>query len=500
MKKFRFLAIVLCLCLMVQPLTPAASAEETQPTMETSAPEDSQPTQAVEPDFGQVCVQKGCHSIEGMVPLAGMDRKVDTAQAAFLYEIGTETVVYSLNPDTKMAPGSLVKIINVYVALQTLSLEDRVTLTSEIYRVPSGSMHSGLKPEEELSVQDLAYCTILQGANDAAIGLAIAASGTQQAHVTKMNQWVESIGCVNTNFTNVHGLASSECVTTAREMAKIYLAVMQDETMKTIMEATNYTKPATNKNPGKDGKGISFRTQNYMMDQGVIQDRYDERVNSGMQSYNPVYGASAVVTAEANNMQYVGVILNAVRVTAPGMDWVVSSYGNLEEMLYLLRLGFGSFKRNRILYQGQALSQFTVAGGECDAIGECTVDVDSIVPAGAQMDNLVMNFKIVDGNLTAPIRKGDKIATMQIEYHSSVMAEAEVYAMNNVQRAEGNGVTIYSTVPRSQGGSSGFLSTVGTICVIGLGIAAVYLAFNAYMRGRVRARRRKRRTERRRNY
>lgn len=495
MKKFRFLALALCLCLLAQSLTLAASAEETQPTGETSAPTENPATQAVEPDFGQVCVQKGCHTIEGMVPLAGLDRKVDTAQAAFLYEVGTDTVVYSLNPDMKTAPGSLVKLVNVYIALQSCSLEDQVVTTSEIYRLPSGVLHSGLKPEEELTVEDLVYCTILSSANDAAIALAIAASGTQQAHVTKMNQWVESLGCTGTNFTNVHGLDTSECTTTARDLVKIYLAAMEDETMKTVLETRSYTKPATNKN-----EEVSLRTQNYMMDQGIIQDRYDDRVTSGMQSYNPVYGASVVIMAESNNMQYVGVILNAVRVTVPGMGWVVTTYGNLEEMASLLKMGFGSFKRNRILYQGQALSQFTVAGGECDAIGECTVDVDSIVPAAAQMDNLVMNFKIVDGNLTAPIRKGDKIATMQIEYHSSVMAEAEVYAMNNVQRAEGNGVTIYSATTRGQGSSSGFLSTVGTICVIGLGIAAAYLAFNAYLRNRARARRRKRRSERRRNY
>lgn len=496
MKKIKFLALLLCLCLLAQPLTLSASADETQPTGETSDAVDDPIPQATEPDFGQVCVKQGCHTIEGMVPLAGSDRKLDTAQAAFLYEVNTDTVVYSLNPDTILAPGNLTKLVNAYVAMQTCSLEDQVVLTSDIYRLPSGAHHSGLKPEEELTVSDLVHCTILQGANDAAIGLAIAASGTQQAHVTKMNQWVESIGCTSTNFTNVHGLDTSECVTTAREMAKIYLAAIQDETVKTILETASYTRSATNKSE----KETSFRTTNYMMDEGIIQDFFDDRVTSGMQSYNKVYGASIVVMAEKNDVQYVGVVLNATRVTVPGKDWVVSYYGNFNEMTDLLKLGFNSFKNKRILYNGQALSQFTVADGECDAIGQCTVDVDSMVPAAAQMDNLVMNFKIVDGNLTAPIQKGEMIATMQIEYRGSVMAEAEVYAMNNVQRADSNGVTIYSSTPRDQGGGSGFLSTIGTICVIGLGIAAAYLAFNAYMRNRARARRRKRRAERRRNY
>ena len=493
MKKNRFFLILLCLCLLLQPLTLTVSAEETEAYTEPTVAE-LEPA-ATEPAFGTVCVKKGCRTIDGMTPLAGSDRKVSTAQSAFLYEINTDTVVYSLNPDMKMAPGSLVKLVNVCVALQTLSMEDRVTLTSDVYRLPSGSSHSGLKPEEEVSVEDLAYCMLLYTGNDAAIGLAIAASGTQQAHVTKMNNWVESIGCTDTNFTNVHGLDSSECVTTARDMAKIYRAAIKDETVRTILEAKSYTKPATNKN-----KKFSFRSTNYMSDNGIIQQFYDDRVKGGLASYNPVYGASLLIHAESGNMAYIDVVLNATRITVENKPWVVTTYGNYEDMTDLVKLGFNSFKNKRILYQGQALSQFTVAGGECDVIGECAVDMDSVVPAAAQMDNLVMNFKIVDGNLTAPIQKGEMIATMQIEYRGSVMAETEVYAMNNVKPADGNGVTIYSaTSDGRNGGGSSFFSVLGTICVIGLGIAAAYLAFNAYMRNRIRARRRKRRAERRRN-
>lgn len=496
MKKIKFLPLFLCLCLLLQPLSLPVSGDETEATEAAIAPTMDDPIpEATEPVFGTVCVKQGCRTIEGMTPLAGSDRKLDTAQAAFLYEVTTDTVVYSLNPDTKMAPGSLAKLANAYVAMQTCSMDDRVVLTSEVYRLPSGAHHGGLKPEEELTISDLVHSVILDGANDAAIGLAIAASGTQQAHVTKMNQWVQSIGCTSTNFTNVHGLDNSECTTTARDMVKLYMAAIQDETIKTLLETRSYTKAATNKNPEK----VSFRTRNYLIDEGTIPDFQDSRVKGGIQSYNSVYGASLAIHAEDKSLQYIGVILNATRVTVPGKDWKVTTYGNFNEMTDLLKLGFDGFKNKRILYNGQSLGQFTVSGGECDVIGQCTVDVDSVVPVSAQMDNLIMNFKILNGNLTAPIQKGEKIATMQIEYRGSVMAETEVYAMNTVKRSDSNGVTIHSATSREQGSSSSFLSVLGTICVIGFGIAAAYLAFNAYMRNRIRARRRKRRAERRRN-
>lgn len=498
MKKFKLVTLLLCLSLLMQCVAlPAAAEEVPGETVPQAGAADMIPA-AAEPAFGEVCVKQGCHTIEGMMPLAGSDRKVDTAQAAFLYEVNTQTVVYSLNPDMPMAPGNLTKLVNAVVTLQLRNLDDEIVTTNDVYRLPTGANNAGLRPEEEMTIRDVVYAMILLGANDAAIAAAVAASGTQQAHTTRMNQWVESIGCTGTKFSNVHGLDTSECTTTARDMVKIYMAALQDEDVKEVLGAPDYTMPPTNKRE----KEYSFRTTNYMRDNGIVQQFMDERVVGGMQSYNKVYGASAVIMfqSKSGDLQYIGVILNATRITVPGKDWVVTTYGNFEEMTELLKMGFNSFKNKRILYNGQAVSQFTVAGGECDAVGEVKVDVDSVVPAAAQMDNLIMNFKVTGGNLSAPVKKGDRIATMQIEYRGTVMAEAEVYAMGNVTKAGANGITIQSTAPKKTSNGSNVMSTIGTICVIGLGLAAAYLAFNAYMRNRIRARRRKRRAGRRRNY
>ena len=89
MKKNRFFLILLCLCLLLQPLTLTVSAEETEAYTEPTVAE-LEPA-ATEPAFGTVCVKQGCRTIDGMTPLAGSDRKVSTAQSAFLYEINTDT-------------------------------------------------------------------------------------------------------------------------------------------------------------------------------------------------------------------------------------------------------------------------------------------------------------------------------------------------------------------------------------------------------------------------
>ena len=84
-------------------------------------------------------------------------------------------------------------------------------------------------------------------------------------------------------------------------------------------------------------------------------------------------------------------------------------------------------------------------------------------------------------------------------YRTSVLAEVEVYAMSDVKPTDKTGVTIRSAAVEGSKAPSGFLSALGTICVIVLGAAIAYMTFNAYMRTRIRARRKKRRQQRRRS-
>ena len=302
------------------------------------------------------------------------------------------------------------------------------------------------------------------------------------------------MGCANTQFGNVSGLYTAESSSTARDMAIIVKTAIQNENFKEIFGAKSYTIPDTNLVQGRK----EFKTQNYMIDDSTLQDFYDDRVTGGFASYYESYGASIVCTAESKNMNYIAVILGATRTFAEN-GWQPKVYGNFNEMSDLLDYAFSSFKVNRIIYDGMALSSFKVNGGECNVVGEAKVNVDSVVPEKAQMKNIQMNYTAVGGGLSAPIQKDQLIATLEVVYRNSVLTEVEVYAMCDVKPADQTGVVIHSVVKRSSGGGSGFLSVVGTICVIVLGAAIAYLAFNAYMRTRIRARRRKRRAQRRRN-
>lgn len=501
MKKFACLSLILCLALLMQcTILPAAAtsaadgtdASQESTVQDTEVSEETVSINSTAP-FGTVCIQNGCRTIEGMSPLAGSDRLMETAQAAFVYEINTGTVIYSYNPDTKLAPGSLAKIVTALIAIEMCELDEVVTCSDGIQsKVPSGGQSVKLKSGEELMVEELLHCLLLVSANDAAVALAEHISGNLQGFVTLMNDRVKQMGCTNTEFVNVHGLDADGQYTTARDMARILMTAMENETFRQITSTTGYSVPATNKTDTKR----SLTTINYLISEATISKYYDERVTGGLASHTTASGASLACTAESKGMSLVLVALGCTRKYAEN-GWQVTSYGNFDEMVELLELVFGNYKVNRVLYEGQALEQFSVTGGESDVVGGVNVNYDSVLPADAQMTNLIMQYDRLSAGLSAPVSAGDKIATVEVWYRNSCLMEAELFAMGNVKATE-DSATIRGS-GQSQGGLSGFLKGVVTVCVVILVLAVVYLAINSWRRSMARSRRRRRRANRRRS-
>jgi len=498
MKKNKFLSVVLCLSFFLQCLLIPVSAtgiEQTIPLDDTLTAESLPvPMETEDPAFGMVSIQKGCRTINGMSPLAGSDPRLATAQSVFLYEANTDTVVYAYNPDTKVHPGTLAKILLSMIVLENCELDEKVTVTEGIQSyIPAGSGNIQLKSNEVMKVVDLLHAVIMQNANDAAVALAHHVAGTTGEFLQLMNNRAKQLGCTNTEFGNISGLYTAQSYSTGRDIAKILREAIKNPDFKDIMKAQTYTIPATEMMEER-----SFNTQNYFIYDRDLQDFFDDRVTGGMQTYHADTGASIAVTAESKGMNYIAVVLGAVRTFAEN-GWMPLIYGNFNEMSELLEFGFSQFKVNRIIYDGMSLNQFVVNGAESYVVGEARVDIDSVVPNSAQMNNLQMNYKIVDGGLRAPIQEGQLIATLEVQYRSSVLAEAEVYAVSAVKSIDNTGVTIRSTAVRSDSDTSGVLSVIGTICIIILGLAAAYLGFNSYMRSKMRAQRKKRRAARRRS-
>lgn len=435
--------------------------------------------------FGSVCILNGCRTIDSYVPLAGSDRLLDTAQSAFAFERSTGTLVYAYNADLRLPAGSLAKMVVALLALEYCDVDEVLTVKQN-NRFPTGGLD--LKNEEELTVNDLLHALIMKNAADAAIVLSDRIAGNTAAMVTLMNNRARQMGCNNTNFTNVYGGDNTDAYTTARDMARITAECTKNDKFNEIFSATSYTIPATNRSDER-----TFESTNYFVDSKNIPKYYDSRVTSGMQSYGESIGASLVCTATAKSMDMIFVVMGCTRQYYEN-GWQVKVYGNFDEAQTLINYVFNNFKSTRVLYNGQALKQFSVTGGDCNLVAEPHLDLDTILPKDAHMDNLIMEY--TDTGLTAPISKGDMVATVEVWYRNTCLHEAELYAMQDIRTTSNSGLEILGGADRS--GSESRLSGYALrLCLIVLIGVACYLGLSRLLRLRRRQKTRRRRKNRR---
>ncbi len=497
MKKMKCLSFLLSAALLLQSAVfPVHAAENPETVPVTTAPaatvgEEYIP--AADIPFGSVCIQEGCRTIEGMNPLAGSDRKVPTAKAVFVYEMNTDTVIYANNPDVSVNPGTLVKIVTALVAVENCEMNEIVTCSEGIQsKIPYGSQNIKLKSGEQLTLEELLHCMLLQGANDAAVAIAEHVGGTTTNFKEMMNERVAEIGCTGTNFGNISGLTTASNHSTARDMAKIVVEASKNENFMKVFGASEYTVPATNMSDERE-----FQTTNYMLQNKIVTKFIYKGVTGGYQSCIDDVDASLAITAERNGMKLVCIVMNATRTYFPE-GWPVESYGNFEEMLEILKFVFEGYKVAQILYDGQALEQFKVAGGECDVVGCPRVNISSVLPSEAHMTNLIIDPD-TGGELSAPVKKDDKIATVEVWFRNSCLMEAELFAMNDVKTLE-DSAQIQSLVTKTDDGMGNIMSVIGTVCVVILGGFGAYLLYGYARRAIIRRQRRRRRSNRRRSY
>ncbi len=500
MKKIKYLCLLLCLSLLLQSAAlPVFATEETDPsataTETTTQPEETiDPAEIPEVEYGSASVTNGCRTIYGQNPMGGSERLLETSQAAFVYEMNTQTVIYAYNPDAKLYPGSLAKILTALVALENGSMDDPVTFSTQWNAsLPLRSQVADLKEGEEMTLGDLLYWMMLESANDAALNIAGHIAGSQDAFAEMMNQKAAQLGCTGSHFVNAHGLDHDEQYTTARDVAKIVEAAMQNENFRTIFGSLTYTMPATN----KVEETRKVETDNHMMYQMILSKFFDERVTGGKTSSTAESGSSLVCTAESKGMNLILIVMGAERRYYDNGN--VDYYGNFDEMVGLLEYTIPNYKIARVLYPDMALTQFPVQGGECKVVAQPDIAVNSVVPANCSLDNLILRYSVEGGGLRAPIEIGEKIGTVQVWYRTSCVTESEVFAMNSVRSEINSGVTISNAASRDDSNLTGILKFLGIALLVIVVPLGSYLIINAARRASAQRKRRRRRASRRRS-
>ena len=494
MKKIRLLSLLLAAVLLFSSWPVHSFATETtEPEVPVQTEETVPYEEPPEVAYGGAPITNGCRTINGMTPLGGTDKILKSAQAAFIYEVNTETVVYSYNPDLHLYPGSLAKIMTCLLAIENGDMDQKVTFSTQWNKsLPPQSIVCNLKEGEETTLGILVYWTMLYSANDAALNIASIIGGSQEGFVEMMNQRAKQMGCTDTVFTNVHGLDDPNQYTTARDLVKIVLEATKNETFCTVFGEDSVEMPPTNRSE----KSRYINSDNHLIFRNVLPKFNRSEVTGGKTSSTGASGSSLIATAEKNDMKLICLVMGAEREAEGGS---VTYYGNFEEMFDLLDFTFNGFRIARVLYPDQALTQFEVNGGECDVVGYPDASINSVMPIDCTLDNLILRYTVEGGGINAPVAKDQKIATVQVWYRTSCVTEAQVYSMNSVRSIVNSGVTINSVASRDDSNVWKFFRSLGMVLLTLVSLFAVYLVINNYRRIRGERRKAKRRAARRRS-
>jgi D-alanyl-D-alanine carboxypeptidase len=107
-----------------------------------------------------------------------------------------------------------------------LALESSIAYSAQAEaQVPS---KLGLAVGARLKVETALQVLIVKSANDVAVMLAEAVSGSHEAFVAHMNATAARLGMTRTSFANANGLPAAEQLSTARDLARLAAAVVHE--------------------------------------------------------------------------------------------------------------------------------------------------------------------------------------------------------------------------------------------------------------------------------
>lgn len=383
-----------------------------------------------------------CHSIDAANSVMGKEQLVENAKSVFIYEKNSGSLMYAWNADEQFSPASLVKIMTGLIVAENADMEEVITVSEEVLsQVPYGAATSALQVDETLTIKDLFYCLMVTSANDAAIVLANHVLGSQEAFVARMNEYAGELGCTDTVFKNIHGLPTEEDQhTTARDVAKILSAALDNPVFREAFQTEKYAVEPTNKSDVR-----YLVTGNYLMSMNATMDYYDARVSGGRTGETPDGLRNIAINAELGSLELICVLTGAEsKLDSKGY---IKVFGGYKEITQLLDQAFENRRVAQVIYDGQVLVQMPVINGDCDVVLGLQTSMLAVLPADSTTTDLIYRYPPESSNLQAPIKKGEKVSSVEIWCETHCVAYADLYALNDVDsvQVEGNTVEIHES-------------------------------------------------------
>lgn len=326
------------------------------------------------------------------------------AKSYLVLDANTGHEVASLKPDVRLAPASLTKLMTAYVVFRALgdgriALDDQVPVSEKAWRTEGSRMF--IEVGSRVSVEELLLGMIVQSGNDASVALAEHIAGTEAVFAEMMTQAAREIGMHSSSFRNATGLPDDNHFTTARDMAIVARAIVQ--------EFPEYYDWYSVKE--YEYNGISQKNRNSLL----WRDDSVDGMKTGM---TDDAGYCLVSSAERDGMRLISVVLGTA-----------SARARIDGSQALLNYGF-RFYETRLLYRaGEKVADTKVwkASKEITPLGVAE-DLYITIPRG-KFDNVESTLNM-PSKILAPIAVGQPVAELNVSLDGSVLLNEPLRALD----------------------------------------------------------------------
>ena len=326
-------------------------------------------------------------------------------------------ILYERDADEKIYPASMTKIMTAIIAFDLLkkgetSLDEMITISEKAWRLSqSGYSSMFIMLNDKVSVEDLLKGIIIVSGNDACVALAEGLSGTEEDFVALMNEKSFEIGLEDTNWSNSSGIGDPENYSTVRDILNMSRYMIEN-----YPEYYSYFKETTFTWDRTGGDPITQGNRNPLLYKNMGADG----IKTGFLTVEKYSLASSM-------------IVNERRLTAVGSGFE-SKNSRSRESIKILNWGLRKFDTVKVTNENEIFTELKVWLGEKDIV-KVEANENFYLTIPKRKSKTIKAFLEYDGPLQAPIKKGDKVATLNIYVSDEFKKEISLFAAEEVKKS-----------------------------------------------------------------
>ncbi len=363
------------------------------------------------------------------------------SESAVLMNLDTHMVLHEKNADTRQMPGPLVNIMTAVVCLEECkNIDEEITMDQEVYeglyntQYPDDLRISDISDGDVLTVTDLLYAMMLESSVQAAQTIAYHVGDHKvSAFVDMMNEKAKEIGLESTHFTNPTGMYDEDQYTTARDMAKLTEYAMTVPLFDTISSTFTYNPSVPNMERHESHENWIWTHSNTMMD--PESELYYYPGARGIKTANlEAAGRNIVSIASKDGNNYLVVLMRAPMSDADGNN----VYYHLEDAISLFDWAFNHFSYQVVLADTAELGELPVSLAEGNDYVLAKPKEEISLLWYDEIDISLINKNKIEWyntTLQAPIKKGEPLGELTLEYSGEPLTTVELVAVSDVERS-----------------------------------------------------------------